>query len=142
MTTALAALVAGRHLAAPETLLLAAVLGLVAALLTVVLLHLTGPRLTRVERRALRRAVEIRRVRVAPPTSAVMRVLVAMSAVESVSGRLDEQDAALARELLWVSLDAVRRDDAAAVDEATGTMLRLAVRAARTLPTVRDEHLG
>ncbi|MGO1339807.1 MAG: hypothetical protein ACTML1_09470, partial [Cellulosimicrobium funkei] len=85
---------------------------------------------------------EIRRVRVAPPTSAVMRVLVAMSAVESVSGRLDEQDAALARELLWVSLDAVRRDDAAAVDEATGTMLRLAVRAARTLPTVRDEHLG
>lgn len=142
VTTALAALVAGRNLATPETLLLAAVLGLVAALLTVVLLHVTGPRLTRVERRALRRTVEIRRVRVAPPTSAVMRVLVAMSAVESVSGRLDEQDAALARELLWVSLDAVRRDDAAAVDEATGTMLRLAVRAARTLPTVRDEHLG
>ncbi len=63
-----------------------------------------------------------------------MRVLVAMSAVESVSGRLEEQDAALARELLWVSLDAVGRDDAAAVDEATGTMLRLAVRAARTVP--------
>ncbi len=66
VTTALAALVAGRHLTAPETLLLAAVLGLVAALLTVALLHVTGPRLTRVERRALRRAVEIRRVRVAP----------------------------------------------------------------------------
>ncbi|QJW35957.1 hypothetical protein [Cellulosimicrobium protaetiae] len=128
----------------PATLVVvAATLGVAAALLARGLLHVAGPRLSRAERRALRDAVEIRRVRVAPPTSAGMRVLVSMSAVESISGRLDDREAAIARELLWVALDAVRRDDVAAVDEATGAMLRLTVRAARTpLPPVRDEHLG
>ncbi|UKJ62282.1 hypothetical protein H1Q78_10615 [Cellulosimicrobium cellulans] len=141
--TAIAALLVGHALAPVTLVVVAAVLGVAAALLTRALLRVAGPRLSRVERRALRDAVEIRRVRVAPPSSAGMRVLVAMSAVESISGRLDEREAAVARELLWVALDAVRRDDVASVDEATAAMLRLTVRAARTpLPPVRDEHRG
>lgn len=143
VATALAALLVGHALAPVALVVVAAVLGVTAALLTHALLRVAGPRLSRVERRALRDAVEIRRVRVAPPTSAGMRVLVAMSAVESISGRLDEHEAALARELLWVALDAVRRDDVADVDHATAAMLRLTVRAARSpLPPVRDEHRG
>lgn len=141
--TVIAAVLVGRDLAPVVLVLVAALLGVTAALLTRVLLRVAGPRLSRVERRALRDAVEIRRVRVAPPTSAGMRVLVAMSAVESISGRLDEREAAIARELLWVALDAVRRDDVASVDDATAAMLRLTVRAARSpLPPVRDEHRG
>ena len=141
--TAIAAVLVGHDLAPVALVLVAALLGLAAALLTPTLLRVAGPRLSRVERRALRDAVEIRRVRLAPPTSAGMRVLVAMSAVESISGRLDEQEAAIARELLWVALDAVRREDVAGVDHATAAMLRLTVRAARTpLPPVRDEHRG
>jgi|GEM_PF-1267205 len=141
---ALAVLVLGRDLAPAPLVLAAAVLGAGALLLTRALVHAAaGPRLTRVERRALRDAIEIRRVRVAPPTSAGMRVLVAMSAVESVSGRLDEREAAIARELLWAALDAVRRDDVADVDHATAAMLRITVRAARSpLPRVPDEHRG
>jgi len=143
VATAIAALVVGHALAPVVLVLVAALLGVTAALLTRVLLRVAGPRLSRVERRALRDAVEIRRVRVAPPTSAGMRVLVAMSAVESISARLDEREAAIARELLWAALDAVRRDDVADVDDATSAMLRLTVRAARTpLPPVRDEHRG
>ncbi|MDF9877577.1 hypothetical protein [Cellulosimicrobium cellulans] len=143
VVTAIATLLVGHALAPVTLVVVAAVLGVAAALLTRTLLRVAGPRLSRVERRALRDAVEIRRVRVAPPSSAGMRVLVAMSAVESISGRLDEREAALARELLWVALDAVRRDDVASVDEATAAMLRLTVRAARTpLPPVRDKHRG
>jgi hypothetical protein len=143
VATALAALLVGHALAPVALVLVAAILGATAALLAHALLRVAGPRLSRVERRALREAVEIRRVRVAPPTSAGMRVLVAMSAVESISGRLDEREAAIARELLWVALDAVRHDDVAGVDDATAAMLRLTVRAARSpLPPVRDEHRG
>lgn len=139
---ALATLVVG-HAALPAgTLALCvAAAALSAGALAGLLARVGGPLLSRVERRALRDAVVIHRVRVAPPTSAGMRVLVAMRAVENVEDRLVEQERALARELLWSALDAVRGNDADAVDASTAAMLRLAVRAARArLGTARDEY--
>jgi hypothetical protein len=93
---------------------------------------LLGPRISRTERRALRRAIEVRRVRNAPPTSIGLHVLVAMSAVEGAGDALDASGRALARELLWSAFDAVRRGDDDGVRHTTSAMIHLAVRAART----------
>ncbi len=138
---ALATLVVGHALPAANLVLCVAAAGLSAGTLAWLLSLVGRPRLTRVERRALREAVEIHRLRTAPPTSAGMRVLVAMSAVESVDDRLDGQDQAIARELLWSALDAARTGDARGVESATAAMLRLAVRATTArLGTIRDEY--
>lgn len=69
-----------------------------------------------------------------------MRVLVAMRAVENVEKHLDEQQQAVARELLWSALDAVRTGDAPALEDATAAMLRLAVRATTSRLGARDEY--
>jgi len=129
------------HALPAETLALCVVAAAVSSgALAGLLARVGGPVLSRVERRALRDAVEIHRLRVAPPTSAGMRVLVAMRAVENVEKHLDEQQQAVARELLWSALDAVRTGDAPALEDATAAMLRLAVRATTSRLGARDEY--
>ncbi|MFJ2521283.1 hypothetical protein ACIOWF_20135 [Cellulosimicrobium cellulans] len=88
-----------------------------------------APHLTRTENYALRRAVEVRRVRTSPASSSRLHVLSAMSAVEDAAGALDETGQALARELLWSAVDALRIQDSDQVRHATAAMIRLSVRA-------------
>lgn len=107
------------------------------------IVHLLSPRLSRTERHALRRAVEIRRARTAPASSTGMHVFVAMSAIEGAADALAETERALARELLWSAFEAVRRRDDDGVRHATSAMIRLAVRAVQsTRHGVTEEPLA
>lgn len=143
LVSALASL-AGTSLAAGRPLPLAAlVAGVVVGAGVLSLLRLLGPRPGAPERHALRCAVEIRRSRTVDGSSAGVPVLVAMSAVERAADALAETDRALARELLWSALDAVRRQDHDGARHATTAMLRLAVQAAQSArPGVAEEPLA
>ncbi|WP_265522743.1 hypothetical protein [Oerskovia flava] len=105
-------------------------------------LRLMGPRLSQVERHALRSALEVRRARTVTGTSAGVHVLIAMSAVEGAEDVLDESQQALARELLLAAFEADRRHDTAGVRHATSAMLRLAVRAATARDGIPGEPLA
>lgn len=126
-TLVVTAVLAGRPL--PLIALVVAVGALVSVTGAALIL---GPHLSSTERRALRRAVEVRRTRNVPATSSGLHVLVAMSAVEGAGDALDESGRALARELLWSAFDAARHHDDDGIRHATSAMLGLAVRAART----------
>ncbi len=104
------------------------------------IVYLLRPRLSRTERHALRRAVEIRRTHSAAGSSTGMHVLVAMSTVEGAADALGETARALARELLWSAVEAARRHDDDGVRHATSAMIRLAARAVQASPDgVPDE---